>query len=583
MLNCVMILAIVPLASEVAPAQDRGVKPDNVVKPDNAPPALAPEGFRVHLSEAHIAAVNRPRRIYANNDVGIGLGIDLKPWLSFRFDLFDEPGMQVDTIGWCLDEGNIAAYPSKVIPVLQYPGLQKWLAEGIDIAKVLVDETHKRGKEAFWVHRLNGKDANSDFSGGEASPLKKQHPEWLLDSVSWGGEWNFAVPEVRAHKVAVLRELAENYDFDGIDIDFSRYPPNLPVGHQWENREAMTDFMRQVRQAFLEVAARRGRPLLLAARLPESVPGCHYDGIDIETWTRENLLDIIGVGGRSIDLDIAGYRRVIGGRNIKLMPSLDAAHPTDGYPGPDIEFWRGVYGNWWHQGIDGVQTFNFLSVSNRTFDQAQEAFMRYIQQEAPTLSGMPRTPDYQQQALREIGDPKTMRYKDAVYVLQRRYGQFANAWNSYHNANSQAPLPVALPAGNASVLSLYVGDDLNANADRIASVRMRMLLTGVKPQIGASRSADVIEAKLNGILLPAPVQMYGSAKNLNPPMHDSDTQFPHLGRRLDSPDSWHVFTLKPQYFAVGENLISIRLANWSSGALCSVIVEKLEVSVDYKE
>ena len=185
--SCVLILAIVALASEAAPAQDRAVKPDNVVKPDNAPPALAPEGFRAHLSAAHIAAVNRPRRIYANNDVGIGLGIDLKPWLSFRFDLFDEPGMQVDTIAWCLDEGNIVAYPSKVNPVLQYPGLQKWLGEGIDIVKVLVDETHKRDKEVFWVHRLNGKDANSDFSGGEASPLKKQHPEWLLDSVSWGG------------------------------------------------------------------------------------------------------------------------------------------------------------------------------------------------------------------------------------------------------------------------------------------------------------------------------------------------------------------------------------------------------------
>jgi uncharacterized lipoprotein YddW (UPF0748 family) len=122
------------------------------------------------------------------------------------------------------DEGNLAAYPSKVIPVLQYPGLQKWLGAGIDIVRVAVEETHKRRKEAFYVYRVNG----TDWEDGKSwylSPLKKAHPEWLT-----GYTWNFAVPEVRAHKLAILRELAENYDFDGIDLDFSRRPPHLPVG-----------------------------------------------------------------------------------------------------------------------------------------------------------------------------------------------------------------------------------------------------------------------------------------------------------------------------------------------------------------
>ena len=44
-----------------------------------------------------------------------------------------------------------------------------------------------------------------------------------------------------------------------------------------------------------------GRPLLLAARLPESVAGCRIDGIDIETWTHERLLDIIVLGCRSFE------------------------------------------------------------------------------------------------------------------------------------------------------------------------------------------------------------------------------------------------------------------------------------------
>ena len=523
-----VVVGFATLASEAAPAQDRAVKPDN------APPALASEGLRVHLSGAHITAVNRPRRIYVNNDAGSPetFGGDVKEWVYRQFDLFDEPGMQVDTIAWCFDEGNLAAYPSKVIPVLQYPKLQEWLGKGIDIVRVAVDETHKRDKEAFYVYRVNG----VDWEDGKAwymSPLKKEHPEWLL-----GYTWNFAVPEVRAHKLAILREIAENYDFDGIDIDFSRRAPYLPLGHQWENREALTDFMRQVRLMCQEVAKKRGRPLLLAARLQETIAGCHYDGIDIETWTRENLLDIIGVGGRSIDLDIAGYRRVIGDRNIKLMPSLDGFHTTDGYRHPGIEFWRGLYGNWWHQGIDGAQTFNFHNKSTRVHAH---------------FHGNPAyaTPPGQQQALREIGDPKTMRFKDALYVLQRRYGhEFGTDWGSYWYVNAQAPLPAALLAdGLPSIQSLCVEDDVSANADRIAGVKLRILLAHALP-------TDIIEAKFNGILLAAPTVQE---------------------------DGWRIFTLTPQYFAVGVNLVSIRLAKRAPEAEGSVSIEKVEVPVDYKE
>ena len=126
--------------------------------------------------------------------------------------------------------------------------------------------------------------------------------------------------------------------------------------------------------------------------------------------------------------------------------------------------------------------------------------------------------------------------------------------------NSQAPLPAALPAGGLScILSLYVGDDLNANANRIDNVTLRMRLSGVKAQIGEVRREDIIEAKFNGILLAAPVE------------------------KSDGFYNWHTFTLTPRHFAVGENLISIRLANWSPQALCYVVVEKVEVSVDYKE
>jgi len=40
---------------------------------------------------------------------------------------------------------------------------------------------------------------------------------------------NFAEPAVRAQKLALIRELRENYDLDGLELDFLRFEQLLPA------------------------------------------------------------------------------------------------------------------------------------------------------------------------------------------------------------------------------------------------------------------------------------------------------------------------------------------------------------------
>ena len=151
-----------------------------------------------------------------------------------------------------------------------------------------------------------------------------------------------------------------------MEIDFARVCPVLPPGRQWENRGALTEFMRSVRSMLLRVEESRGRPYLLAARVPENLVGCHMDGLDVETWAREELVDIFAVGCRSYDVDIAAFRQATAGTHVKLYPVLDDHHSTDGYQWPPIEVFRGVMSNWLHQGADGLQTFNFAHARSET-------------------------------------------------------------------------------------------------------------------------------------------------------------------------------------------------------------------------
>jgi hypothetical protein len=67
----------------------------------------------------------------------------------------------------------------------------------------------------------------------------------------------------------------------------------------------------------LEVGRARRRPLLLAAKVPENLEGCRIDGFDVESWCRESLVDILTLGSRSADVDLAAFRRIAAGRRTR--------------------------------------------------------------------------------------------------------------------------------------------------------------------------------------------------------------------------------------------------------------------------
>ena len=533
----------IPLNGPVGHPSDVGMK----LIADTLFVAISKKADSVELSAAHVAVVNRRRRIYVNNDVGydaVAMGPKLtaiKPdeWLAARFSAFDQPGSQVDCVGWCLDEGNIAAYPSTVIPELQYPTLLRWRAEGVDIAKRIVEESHQRKLEVFWEHRLNGADREADVNTPAQHPLKDQHPEWLIAGSWWNpGLWNFAIPEVRQYKVAALKEVAERYDLDGINLDFGRHPPFLPTGQQWEHREALTDFVRQVRLMLQGVAERRGRPFLLSVRVADTVPGCHFDGMDVETWVRHNLVDMIVIGTRSIQVDLPGFKRITTGSHVKLYPCIDQHHSPDGYHAvPSPEFLRGVAANWWHQGADGIAAFNF-------WNELPESG-KVIGSSGPLFNGQ----SVHALAYTELGDPKQLTSLDKWFVVDRRYGggfydRLGNRWDDYTNLNHQAPLPLKLGADPVWV-EVYLADDIAARANQVDRLELRL-------QLSADTAPEQIAVKFNGIKL----------------------------RPQKQEGNWWVSALTPHQTATGRNLITMDLAD--RGEIEQAItLEKVEVHVRY--
>ena len=525
----------------------------------------------IPLPADHTAAVNRRRRIVVQFDAFSQLGTDFQPWIDYRFRYADERGSQIDSLWWDIggDPGT-AVYPSNVLPAFNYRALDTWREQGIDWVGELIEQTRRRKLEVFWNHRISEVEIAPE--GGlelkRMNPIKEANPDWVIKTWWWQGMWNLAAPGVREFKIKVLRELAENYPLDGFQLDFARHMPCLEPGRQWELRGHVTTFVRMVREMLLDVARKKGRPILLAARVPRSIKGCRVDGFDIAEWARQNLLDILTLGSRSVDVDVEGYRRAIDGRNIKLQPCFDDHHTTDGYRNPPIEVFRGAFANWWQQGADSVLTFNWSNAPP----------------EACKKIGARPGPLSQQQAYQEVGSPETLRLKDKVFFVERRGGY---PWSTgYFNHNRDSPLPATLANhGPTTTLAMRIADPVRALAERVQSMRLRaVLFRKPAPTDTGFLEGDEFEARLNGV-------------PLTPALRDLEWKDPQIFSPKPQPTSGGTgifeidpeqkllrleFDVDPRLCKVGENRAEIRIVRRAPyRPRAEIVLEKLELHLRY--
>jgi hypothetical protein len=464
------------------------------------------------LSTAHRAALDRPRRIiveYDANDPVELIGSDFDAWLEFRFAFADQPESQIDSIMWELHpSSDVVAYQSDLLPYTERRDLRRWRDAGIDWLARSIEATRQRGIEVWWTHRISEVDLNADnqLEMQTLSPLKAEHPDWTLPSWWWQGMWNLDSPGLRAHKVAELRELAARYDLDGIQVNFARHLPVLPVGRQWQLRAGPTDLMRQLRNALQEVAAARGKPILLAAKVPETIAGCRQDGLDVVTWAQEGLVDLLSLGSRTLTQNVATFRDALGAAHVKLCPCFDDHHASDAYRHAPIEVLRGVFGNWLKQGADGVETFNWSN--------APPAYYA-----AHGISAMNASAAHEV-AYREVGDLATLRGKDRTYVVERR-GVFP--WSEgYFCRNEHFDLPLKLANdGTESAVSLRV-DGTVAHA---AGCSIAVVLYAMQPgdRVGVWLNDVALGTPLRGdahqdpqLFSPGPQPVAGAVAHLTP-------------------------------------------------------------------
>ena len=539
----------------------------------------------IQLTGAHLAAVGRRRRIIDQMD-GMTpidlLGIPMQDYVDLRFHHADLEGSQIDGFIWDVGDGEDAysLYPTEALPLLDDPGLNRWRDQGVDFVGTLVEETRRRGLEVFWNSRVAPVDPAQPSLGQPLTDparrnwLKEQHPDWVQRCWWWNGLYDLSSPGLREHKVAVLRDLLAHYAFDGLQLDFSRHQPTLPIGRQWQHREDATAYVRGVREMTLAMEAQTGRPILLAVKVPETVAGCAIDGLDVATWARELLVDIFVIGSRTLTVDVAGFRGIAAGTPIRIAATHDAHHSTDGYCSPSLEVFLGAFSNFWAQGADFVTVFNWPT--------APEEHYTRLGSNGDVMSG---TYGQHTEAMFLVGEPNAMVGRDATYVVERRGGFPWTDEGCFYCCNHDRPLPAELPNhGQAVHLPLHiwreVQDIRDVQADAVAEARLRVILW-------AADHGDRIQVWLGGTRLR---ELARDATVKDPQIYGGGPQ-PSAGSipsYVEDPDQRLLqvtFELPARDLIAGENRISIaagerapyRPAMYGNG----IVVEKVEADIRY--
>lgn len=441
-------------------------------------------------------AAHRPRRVIFNND-----GCDclyyprdqkatVEGFLALRTT--ELAGTQVDTISYCSISSGFSNFThrTKAGTVLTKSAsefgiqpkmrniAQELIDQGTDCFQAVVDFARRQKMECFWSMRMNDThdtEHRPDKPYLLFPPLKYQHPDWLVGEPvkrTPFGRWSsvdYARPEIRDLAFRYIEEVCRNYDVDGVELDFFRhlcYFKSVAQGGVASDaeRQMMTDLMRRVRQMTEQIGCRRGRPILVMIRVPDSVEFSRDMGLDVERWLEEGLADLL-VTTCYFQLNRWQYSVALGHKyGVPVYAGLSEARVLgqNRFNRDQIECYRGRALNAWAAGADGIYVFNYFNPRGAVF--------------------------------RELGDAPSLQTRKRLYFATVRDGG-PDRWLA--QGSRYRTIPILTPAHPATITarqSLDVPIAVNEQLSPTSRVQCHLCVPAVV-------AADQLTVTLNGTVL----------------------------------------------------------------------------------
>lgn len=180
------------------------------------------------------------------------------------------------------------------------------LEAGVDWLAETATACRQRGVAPWVSIRMNDLHGHRNFTGSFFNHPLLRRPEMRLHhstypsmagDLTYREGLNYALPEVRAMMFAQIREVVEDYDFDGLELDWWRQPLCCEPNASEATIAMMSDWFREVHALTQRRAAKTGRPCPFGMRLPGRLETLRTIGIDVVTLCREGTIDFLCPSG----------------------------------------------------------------------------------------------------------------------------------------------------------------------------------------------------------------------------------------------------------------------------------------------
>jgi hypothetical protein len=386
-------------------------------------------------------------------------------------------GTQVDALFMMIPStlGNLkAGVSAEVARLYDHPeadtclaNLEAFLKKGKDPFQMLLQRARSKKMEFFASVRMN----DTHYLDHLFHPWVPQfYYDHLHQRVGEGGsrggaEFDYRFSSIREHMLGIIREAVDRYDVDGIELDCTRNCMFFPRGNAASGTTAecapvFTEFVRQVREHLDKIGKKRKRRISLCVTIPCSLLKARQEGLDIPTWARMGLIDMLCLSSpfeADFDRDVHDIRLKVPG--IQVYGGCDRNFQYPGRVVP-MEAYRAMAMNYLRQGADGIYLYNVMAWT-QDLDRLNLASRRDGGQ-GPGASDIG--------LVREVGEIRTLEPLDKLYLMS----------NGMESADKPyASLPVTVPAGGDVTLRMTVGDDIAgaAAANRLQSIRLQTVST----------------------------------------------------------------------------------------------------------
>ncbi|MEN8229132.1 MAG: hypothetical protein ABFS38_13320 [Bacteroidota bacterium] len=242
---------------------------------------------------------------------------------------------------------------------------------GIDPYAVWIDYSRELGISPWLSMRMNDIHDVDDTTSYMHSNFWKENPRMrrVPDRFrAWPDRaFDYGHKEVRDHHMALIRELFERYDFDGLELDWMRFGYHFRPGQEEECAHLLTEFMTEVRRLADQYAEERGHPIRIGARVPSRPWTAKGLGMDAVTWARKGLVDMLVVtpfwASIETDMPMEKWKELLGESPVILAAGLELLirpYPQATPLHNNTETVLGAAISLLHRGADLIYLFNYM-------------------------------------------------------------------------------------------------------------------------------------------------------------------------------------------------------------------------------